>query len=100
MGTRQSVDDLVSAWITRCYSKLRFALSRRHVASSGPATASNNDVHATRRRRSSQVVCDPHNSPVLKATISQLTAVLRDLCYANRCNVHAQPRIDGAYAPV
>ena len=46
--------------IARCYSKLRPALSRRYGSSPGPSAATNDDVSATRRRRSSHVICDAH----------------------------------------
>src|SRR5258708_33797356 len=77
MGIGQSAGDLVSAWITRCYSKLRFALSRRHSSSPAASAATNNDVPATSCWRSSHVVCDALKGSLLETAISQLTSLLR-----------------------
>src|SRR5947207_14627540 len=91
MGIGQSAGDLVSAWITRCYPELRFALSRRHGSSSAASAATNNDVPATSRWRSSHVVCDAHKGCLLETAISQLTPLLRDRCRPNRGGVHVRP---------
>src|SRR6476660_6066354 len=66
MGIGQSAGDLVSAWVTRCYSKLRFALSRRHGSSPAASAATNNDVPATGRWRSSDAVCSAREGPFWK----------------------------------
>src|SRR3954469_14425120 len=71
MGIGQSPGDLVSTWITRCYSKLRFALSRRHSSSPAASAATNNDVSATRCRRPSHVICDAHKGAPLETALSQ-----------------------------
>src|SRR2546421_9788709 len=81
MGIGQSGGDLVSAWIPRFYPELRFALSRRHGSSSAASAATNNDVPATSRWRSSHVVCDAHKRSLLETAISQLTPFLRDRCH-------------------
>src|SRR5436190_13541648 len=100
MGIGQSAGDLVSAWITRCYPKLRFALSRRHGSSPAASAATNNDVPATSRWRSSYVVCDALKGTFLETAISQLTPFLRDHCHPNRGGVHVQPRLARAGTPV
>src|SRR4029450_13010063 len=91
MGIGQSAGNLVSAWITRCYSKLRFALSRRHGSSPAAPAATNNDVPATSCWRSSHVVCDALKGSLLETAISQRTPFLRDHCHPNRGCVHVQP---------
>src|SRR5947207_14244795 len=93
MGIGQSAGDLVSAWITRCYPELRFALSRRHGSSPAASAATNNDVPATSRWRSSHVVCDAHKGSLLETPISQLTPFLRDRCHPNRGGVHVRLRL-------
>src|SRR4029453_3992958 len=93
MGIGQSAGNLVSAWIARCYSKLRFALSRRHRSSPAASAATNNDVPTTSRWRSSHVVCDAHKGSLLETAISQLTPFLRDHCHPNRGGVHVRPRL-------
>ncbi len=82
------------------YSKLRSALSRRHRSSSGSSTAANNDVPATRCRRSSHVICDAHKGHVVEAAISQREAFLRHCRDSNRGSVHVQPGLAGAVAPM
>src|SRR4029078_10409237 len=84
MGTRQSVADLVSAGIARCYSKLRFALCRRHGSSPAASAATNNDVFAISRWRSSHAVCSAREGFVLETAISQLTPFLCNRRDANR----------------
>src|SRR6267142_6903691 len=96
MGVGQSAGDLVSAWITRCYSKLRFALSRRHGSSPAASAATNNDVLATSRWRSSDVVCSAREGALLETAISQLPPFLCNRRDANRSDVHVQPRLAGA----
>src|SRR5258705_6600427 len=93
MGIGQSAGDLVSAWITRCYSKLRFALSRRHGSSPAASAATNNDVLATSRWRSSHVVGSAGGGGFLETAISQLTPFLCNRRDANRSDVHVQPRL-------
>src|SRR5256884_8454482 len=100
MGIGQSAGDLVSAWITRCYSKLRFALSRRHGSSPAASAATNNDVPATSRWRSSYVVCDALKGTFLETAIFQLTPFLRDHCHPNRGGVSFQPRVAPGRASV
>src|SRR5213596_2022245 len=100
MGIGQSAGDLVSAWTTRCYSKLRFALSRRHSSSPAASAATNNDVPATSRWRSSHVVCDALQGALLETAISQLTPFLRDRRDPNRGGVHVWPRLARACTPV
>src|SRR6476620_10987231 len=93
MGIGQSAGDLVSAWVTRCYSKLRFALSRRHGSSPAASAATNNDVSATSRRRSSHAVCSTRERSLLETAISQFTPFLCDRRDASRSDVHVQPRL-------
>src|SRR6476646_4428543 len=93
MGIGQSAGDLVSAWVTRCYSKLRFALSRRHGSSPAASAATNNDVSATGRWRSSHAVCSARARSLLETAISQLTPFLRHRRDANRSDAHVQPRL-------
>src|SRR5512132_348123 len=100
MGIGQGACDLVSAWIARCYSKLRFALSRRHGSSLAASAATNNDVPATSRWRSSHVVCDAHKGSLLETAVSQLTPFLCHRRNANRGGVYVQPRLARAGAPV
>src|SRR6266487_5046314 len=100
MGIGQSAGDLVSAWIARCYPKLRLALSRRHSSSPAASAATNNDVPATSRRRSSHVVCDALKGALLETAISQLTPFLRDRGDPNRGGVHVWPRLARACTPL
>src|SRR6476620_4259287 len=90
MGIGQSAGDLVSAWVTRCYSKLRFALSRRHGSSPAASAATNNDVPATGRWRSSHAVCSARERSLLETAISQLTPFLCDRGNPSRGDVHVQ----------
>src|SRR5881396_3510956 len=90
MGIGQSAGDLVSAWITGCYPKLRFALSRRHSSSPAASAATNNDVPATSRWRSSHVVCSAREGSLLETAISQLTPFLRDRGNPSHGGVHVQ----------
>src|SRR2546430_3049103 len=80
MGIGQSAGDFVSAWIAWCYPKLRFALSRRHGSSPAASAATNNDVPATSRWRSSYVVCDGPKGTFLETALSQLPPFLPDHC--------------------
>src|SRR6476660_2554276 len=93
MGIGQSAGYLVSAWITRCYSKLRFALSRRHSSSPAASAVTNNDVPATGGWRSSHAVCSARERSLLETAVSQLTSFLRYRGDTNRGDVHVQPRL-------
>src|SRR5216110_2144690 len=100
MGIGQSAGDLVSAWITRCYSKLRLALSRRHGSSPAASAATNNDVSATSRWRSSHVICSAREGSLLETPISQLTPFLRYRGNPSRGGVHVQSGLARAGAPL
>src|SRR6266850_7365095 len=100
MGIGQSAGDLVSAWIARCYSKLRFALSRRHSSSPATSAATNNDVPATSRWRSSHVVCDALKGSLLETAIPQLTSLLRYRGNPSRGGVHVQSGLARASTPL
>ena len=91
MGIGESAGDLVGSGITRRYPKFRLAVSRRHGSSPAASTATNNDVPATSRWRSSHVVCDARKGTLLETALSQLTPFLRDHCHPNRGGVHVQP---------
>src|SRR4029077_4343993 len=90
MGIGQSAGDLVSAWITRCYSKLWFALSRRHGSSPAASAATNNDVPATSCWRSSPAVCSAREGFILETALSQLTSFLRYRGNTNRGGIDVQ----------
>src|SRR6476661_6649839 len=90
MGEGQTAGDIISAWITRCYSKLRFALSRRHGSSPAASAVTNNDVPATGRWRSSHAVCSARERSLLETAISQLTPFLCDRGNPSRGDVHVQ----------
>src|SRR5262245_9327050 len=93
MGIGESASDLVSTRITRCYSKFRFALSRRNGSSPATSAATNNDVPATRRWRSSHVICSAYKESLLEAAISEFTPFLCNRRNANRGGVHVQSRL-------
>ena len=93
VGIGPGTSDFVSAWVTRCDSKLRSALSGRHGSSPTASAVTNDDVPATRCWRSSHVICDANKRRLLETALSQFTPFLRHRRDANGSSVHMQRRL-------